>query len=69
MLRLLVRAARRGRLPAPDPAVTTELQAMHHRLHHGWRDALAEEAAIELRAATAADAFDALEALHKRRSA
>ncbi len=69
MLRLLTRAAARGRLPRADPTVTAELRAMHDRLRDGWRDAVERQAVIELRQADTAQVFDALEALRSRRTA
>lgn len=69
LLRLLVRAARRGHLPATEPALTAELLDMCNRLRSGWRDAVAEETMIELRDASATDAFEVLEVLRQRRPA
>ncbi|MGH3442894.1 MAG: hypothetical protein ACRDUY_12810 [Nitriliruptorales bacterium] len=69
MLRLLTRAAIRGRPPRPDPTVTAELRAMRDRLRGGWRDAVERQAVIELRDADTAQVFDALDALRSRRTA
>jgi transcriptional regulator with XRE-family HTH domain len=69
LLRLLIRATRRGHLPATDPALTAELLEMRDRLRRDWRDAVAAETVIELRDASATDAFEALEALRRRHPA
>lgn len=69
MLRLLTRAATRGRLPRADPTVTTELRAMRDRLRDGWREAVERQTIIELRQADTAEVFDALDALRSRRTA
>jgi transcriptional regulator with XRE-family HTH domain len=66
---VLAQAARRGHLPATDPGLTAELLEMRSRLRRGWRDAVVEETVTELRDASATDAFEALEALRRRRPA
>jgi transcriptional regulator with XRE-family HTH domain len=69
VVRLLVRAVARGRLPTVDPAVTAELRAMHGRLGKGWREAVEQQAIVELRRSDTAQALDALDALRGRRPA
>lgn len=69
MLRLLTRAAARGRLPRADLTVTAELRAMRDRLRDGWREAVERQAVIELRQAGTAEVFDALDTLRSRRTA
>lgn len=63
VLRLLFRAAKRGRLPSPDPSVTNELRAMQRWLRAGWRDAVERQVVVDLRRAGTAEVFDALDAL------
>lgn len=69
VLRLVVRAGRQGHLPPTDPSLTAELVAMRARLGQGWVDAVAQETVVELRSASAADAYEVLETLRRRRSA
>jgi hypothetical protein len=68
VLRLVVLAALRGRLPAADPAVTTELRAMRDRLRSGWRDAVEQQVVMDVQRADAAQVFEALDALRSRRT-
>jgi hypothetical protein len=68
VLRLVVLAALRGRLPAADPAVTTELRAMRDQLRSGWRDAVEQQVVVDVRRADPAQVFDALDALQSRRT-
>lgn len=68
LLRLVVLAALRGRLPAADPAVTTELRAMRDRLRSGWRAAVEQQVVVDVRRADPAQVFEALDALQTRRT-
>ncbi len=69
VIRLIVPAFLRGRVPDADPAVTVELRSMLARLRHSWRAAAERQAVADLRRADAVEVFHALDVLRTRGSA
>jgi hypothetical protein len=64
LIKLMMRAARRGTLPAPDAALTAELKEMLARLRGNWRAAAEQQTAVAVRDADPTAIFDALTTLH-----
>ena len=69
VIRLVVRAALRGRVPDADPALTVELRSMVARMRGGWRAAAERQAVADPRRADAVEVFHALDALRPRSTA
>lgn len=59
----LLRAARRGRLPDVDDDLTKELLAIKARVSDSWRVAAERQIVSDLRHANASEVFEVLEAL------
>lgn len=59
----LLRAARRGRLPDVDDDLTKELLAIRARVSDSWRAAAERQIVSDLQHANASEVFEALEAL------